>query len=48
MNPPLIAPAFPRIITDTSMALSEPERGAFEGKFGHEQEQMDFGTHDNE
>ena len=48
MNPSLIAPAFPRIITHRSMALSEPERGAFEGKFGLEQEQMDFGTHENE
>ena len=48
MNPSLLAPAFPRIITDTSMALSEPERGAFEGKFGIEQDQMNFGTHENE
>lgn len=32
------------------MALSEPERGPFEGKgkFGLEQDQMDFGTHDHE
>lgn len=29
------------------MALSEPERGAFEGKFGLEQDEMDFGTHDH-
>lgn len=30
------------------MALSEPERGAFDGKFGLEQDQVDFGTRDHE
>ncbi|CAD6587263.1 MAG: hypothetical protein ASARMPRED_003046 [Alectoria sarmentosa] len=30
------------------MALSEPERGAFEGKFGLEQDQIDFGTHNHD
>lgn len=30
------------------MALSQPERGAFEGKFGLEQDKIDFGTREHE
>lgn len=30
------------------MAVSEPERGAFDGKFRLEQDQIGYGTHEHE